>query len=193
VAAAVANIGIAVFTVLGPIIAEEELGGAASWGIVLTGGAVGGLLGGAAAYRLKPSRPLVACFVAWSLGTLPSLALMPPLPALAIAVANGAFVLGIAYGNAVWETVLQREIAPERLSRVSAFDWLVSRIFMPLGQALAGPVAAGVGTEVTLAGAAVLIALSCAAGIAVPSVRGMRATGPPSMREPAPSASAGGG
>jgi hypothetical protein len=45
-AAALVNLGIGVMAVLGPIIAADELGGAAAWGVILTGGAIGGLLGG---------------------------------------------------------------------------------------------------------------------------------------------------
>lgn len=136
--------------------------------------------------RPPQRRFLVASFLAWSLACLPPLALLPPLPALAIAVANGLFILGIAYGNAVYEAVLQREIPPERLSRVSSFDWMVSLLFMPLGQALAGPLADAVGLDVVLIGAATLIVLSCAAGIATPSVRSLAgATAPVRARAPA--------
>jgi MFS family permease len=174
-AAAAANVGIAFFTVLGPVIAEDDLGGAAGWGLVLTGGAVGGVAGSALALKLRPERPLVWCFAAWALGVLPALALVPPLPVLAVAVAFGAFLLGIQYGNAVWESVLQREVPVERLSRVGAIDWMISLVFMPLGQALAGPLADAVGTEATLVGAALLIAASCAAGLVAPSVVAMRA------------------
>jgi hypothetical protein len=69
------------------------------------------------------------------------LALVPPLPTLAIATTNVAFSFGIVYGNTIWETLQQREIPAERLSRVNSFDWMVSLIFMPVGQALAGPLA----------------------------------------------------
>jgi predicted MFS family arabinose efflux permease len=173
-ATAAANVGIAAFTVLGPVIAEEEMGGAASWGLIVTGGAIGGVVGGILALRLRPARPLVWCFAAWSLGIVPALALVPPLPVLAVAAAFGAFLLGIQFGNAVWEAVLQREIPADRLSRVGAIDWMIALVFMPLGQVLAGPISEAVGTEATLLGAAVLIAVSCAVGLAAPSVIAMR-------------------
>jgi predicted MFS family arabinose efflux permease len=173
-AAGVTNIGLAVFFVLGPIVAERELGGAAAWGAVLTAGATGGVAGGALALRFRPDRPLLACFVFWSLGVLPVAALIPPLPLLLVAGANACFALGIVYANAVWESVLQREIPPERLSRVSSFDWMVSLSFMPVGQILAGPIAGAVGTDATLAGAGVLILFATIVGFAAPSVRSRR-------------------
>jgi MFS family permease len=171
IGAAFANAGIGVMTVLGPSIAQDDLGGAAAWGLILTGGAIGGLLGGVLALRLRPDRPVPAALVAWTFGSLPLLALVPPLPALAIATANGVFSLGIVYGNALWETLQQREIPPERLSRVNAFDWMVSLIFMPVGQALAGPLAARVGEDAVLVGAALLIAVPCLAALPLRGVR----------------------
>ena len=117
--AAVVNAGIGILAVLGPIVAAEELGGAAAWGVILTGGAIGGLLGGVLALRLTPSRPVPLAIVAWSLGSLPLLALVP-LPAFVIARPEARlFAVGIVYGNTIWETLQQREIPPERLSRVT--------------------------------------------------------------------------
>jgi MFS family permease len=172
--ASVTNIGIGVFFVLGPLISDRELGGAASWGVILTGGAIGGLVGSAVALRFQPTRPIVGSILGWTLSALPPLALLPPLPALAVAVSCGLFLFGIAFGNTLWETVLQREVPADRLSRVSSFDWMVSLIFMPLGQGLAGPLAAAIGTNAVLVGAAVLVVGSCAVGIATPSVRALR-------------------
>ena len=42
---------------------------------------------------------------------------------------------------------------------MNSFDWMVSLIFMPAGQALAGPLAEVVGEETVLVGAALLIAV----------------------------------
>lgn len=169
--AALANVGIGIMVVLGPTIADEELGGAAAWGLILTGGAIGGLVGGVLALRLRPDRPVPVALVVWTFGALPLLALVPPLPALAIAAANGVFAFGIVYGNTLWETLQQREIPPERLSRVNAFDWMVSLIFMPVGQALAGPLAEAVGVEAVLVGGALLVAVPCLAVLPLDGVR----------------------
>jgi hypothetical protein len=109
--------------------------------------------------------------IAWSLGALPLLALVPPLPALVIALGSALFAAGIVFGNAIWETLQQREIPQERLSRVNSFDWMVSLIFMPVGQALAGPLAEVVGEERVLVGAALLIAVPCLAVLPLQGVR----------------------
>jgi hypothetical protein len=181
---AVTVLGIAIFLVLGPVISERDLNGATSWGIILAAGAIGGILGGAVALRLQPNRPLVGAFAGWSFSALPALALVPPLPTAAIAVAYGVFQAGIAFGNNQFDTVLQREIPGDLLSRVDSFAWLVALGLSPVGQALAGPASDGLGTETVLVAAALLVVLSCAAGIATPSVRAI------TRRTPAPESDA---
>ena len=62
--------------VLGPAVAQEHLGGAGAWAAILTAGGIGAIVGGFAALRLRPARPLVACIL-WSLTILPE---SPPWP-----------------------------------------------------------------------------------------------------------------
>ena len=64
--------------------------------------------------------------------------------------------------NVLWETTLQRLVAPELLSRVVAYDWLFALAFTPLGFALAGVLAGSVlGVTSTLwLGAAIALALA---------------------------------
>lgn len=168
---AVTILGIATFLVLGPVISKRDLDGATSWGIILAAGAVGGILGGAVALRLRPNRPLVGAFAAWSLSALPALALVPPLSTAVIAVAYGVFQAGIAFGNNQFDTVLQGEIPSNVLSRVDSFVWLVALGLSPVGQALAGPLSTSFGTGAVLVTAAGLVVVSCGLGIAAPSVR----------------------
>lgn len=156
---ALGNVGIGLYFVLGPLVAREDLGGAQAWGLILTAGAVGGVLGGLVAYRIRPSRPAVAAFATWSLGALPALALVPPLAVALIMVANGVFSISIVVGNTLWETAMQQEVSPDRLARVGSIDWLLSLCLMPLGQAIAGALAAGIGLRATLLLAAALMSV----------------------------------
>jgi MFS family permease len=177
---AIAILGMGIFLVLGPVLSKRDLNGATSWGLILSAGAIGAIVGGIVALRLRPRRPLVGAFSAWSLSALPALAFVPPLPTLAIAIAYGIYQGGIAFGNNMFETVMQREVPRELLSRVDSFTWLVALGLLPLGQALAGPLSDAVGTNAVLIGAATLVVVSCAAGIAAPSVRAItRATPAP--------------
>jgi MFS family permease len=172
-ATAFLNLGIAPFLVLGPAIAATQLGGPQVWGFIGAVGGAGALLGGTTALRLRPRRPLVACFWLWLVGGWLPLALLPPLPAVLIAVASLAFGFGSTCGNALWETAMQREVAPEMRSRVYSFDMLVSVAFLPVGQALVGPIAGAIGTRATLAVATALTTVPSAVALLVPSVRGL--------------------
>ena len=80
---------------------------------------------------------------------------------------------------AIWETTLQRVIAPEKLSRVSAYNWMGAMAFLPLGYAIAGPVAMAIGVNTSLWIAAAWILVSTVAVLRVPSVRDVRRDEPP--------------
>ena len=99
--------------------------------------------GGGVALRWRPTRPLLVCACS-------NIVLAPPLVLLAVtapaaAVAAGALVAGVAIGifGTLWETTMQTQIPPDRLSRVSSYDWMGSVVFLPAGFALVGPVSDG--------------------------------------------------
>jgi MFS family permease len=175
------NVSIAVFFVLGPVVFAEELGGAADWGLAMTVGAAGGLLGSAIALRYRPRYPLRPSFLVILPVSLSLLALAPPLPAVAVGVAAGLMFGGIQLGNALWDTMLQQHVPRDVVSRVSSYDWLVSLVFMPLGYTLAGPLADAIGRDRTLLAAAALSALANVGVLALPSVRNL-----PRLDEPPP-------
>src|SRR6185437_1814080 len=77
---ALGNVGIGMYFVLGPLVSRQHLGGAQAWGLILTGGAVGGVLGGLLGYRVRPGRPVAAAFAIWPVGSVAALALVPTLP-----------------------------------------------------------------------------------------------------------------
>jgi MFS family permease len=155
---ALANITIAIYFVLGPLVAERELSGARDWGLTLTGGAAGGLLGGLLAMRYKPARPLLVGNLVLLLEPAALLALIPPLPTLGLALGAALAFASVAFFNAMWETVLQEHIPRRALSRVSSLDAMVSFVFMPVGYTIAGPLAEAVGVDAALAAAAALSA-----------------------------------
>jgi hypothetical protein len=172
---ALGNVGIGMYLVLGPLVAREHLGGAAAWGVILTAGAIGGVVGGLFAYRFRPQRPVAMAFGVWSLGIAPVLALVPPLPVVAIMGANALFSAAVILGNTLWETSMQREVRPDRLARVGSIDWMLSLCLMPAGQALAGPLTGPLGVRGTLLLAAALMCLPNLAVVAfVREVREVR-------------------
>lgn len=161
----------AAFIILGPVIAERQLGGAAAWGLILTGGAIGGVIGGLLALRIRPRRPLRVGFAIMSLVALEPLSLVGPAPVLLIAC---AFLLGFGAGELVntwWYTLLQEHVPEHARSRVSSYDWLVSFIFQPLGFLAVGPLSEAVGPTATLVGAACLLLVSYGTLGLLPSIR----------------------
>ena len=172
------------WAVLGPVVAKEQLGGAGAWATVLSAWGVGAIVGGLAALRYRPKRPLLASvIVAWPL-LLPLLGLALYVPVWLLAAAAFASGAGIAMHLALWFTVFQREVPAHAQSRVSSYDALGSFVLIPLGMATVGPVSNVIGVQATL-WAAFTIALVCQATIAlVPSVRAIRA---PDADAPAPS------
>jgi MFS family permease len=59
----------------------------------------------------------------------------------------------------------------ESLSRVTSYDWLASVAFLPLGYALAGPLADAIGIRELLVAAAVFQVVGASTLASLPSVR----------------------
>jgi hypothetical protein len=156
------------------VVARDHLGGAAAWGLILTGGGVGGLIGGVLALRFRPKRPLLVGFAISGAMSLPALALIGPLPVLLIAASSMLSLTAIQLSNTWWFTMLQQHVPEHARSRVSSYDWLVSLVFAPLGFLLAGPLADHIGLTPTLLGAAALGLLGNYGVLLVRSVREVR-------------------
>jgi hypothetical protein len=163
------------FFVLGPYVAKQSLGGAAAWTVVVTGEAIGSLAGGLAGLRLRPDRSWLVVGPLLALSSLQSGLLAVRAPAAVIGAA--AVLVGFAFslGSLIWETSVQERIAPEKLSRVSAYAWVGAMAFLPAGYAIAGPVARMIGTSTTLWIGAAWIVVTTAAVLCVPDVRNFRA------------------
>jgi hypothetical protein len=156
--------------VLGPVVVDEELGGARDWGIISTGGALGGILGGILALRFSPRHPLRWGFALAAVSGLQLFALVPPIPTFGLALVATAVVVSFSFSNALWATVLQERIPEHALSRVAAYDMLVSFVFMPVGYTIAAPLADAFGIDTVLIAFGVLALVSHLAPLLVPSL-----------------------
>jgi MFS family permease len=188
----ISNVSLGAFQILGPLIAQQKLGGAAAWGVVGAGAAIGGIVGGAVALRWKPDRPLVPGFLLMVLAQIELLLLIPPFPV--VVVAGGAFitVAAIVISNTLWETMIQQHIPREAISRVSGYDWMFSLVFQPIAFATIGPVSQVAGITQTLL---VVMAMGVAvnAGVLlVPSVRNLRRIDQANAEQPADAAAGAG-
>ena len=158
--------------VLGALLFAHRHAGAPHWGGLLSTMGAGAAIGGMVALRLRPGRPIRAVLLWLLLYPLGPFSLAAALPYWTQLL---CFFLGgveMANVNVLWESTLQRAVPPERLSRVSAYDQLGSFCLLPLGYALAGPLAllAGVSGALWLGG--ILILLLTLLLLAMPGVHG---------------------
>ncbi len=177
---------IGAFLVLGPFVAEKELGGAAAWGFILAAEAVGMILAGIVALRYRPERPLLVATLA-VLTMAPLLALLG-MAAPLIVILPAALLAGVGlelYG-VFWDTTLQQHIPDEKLSRVSSYDVLGSFALIPVGVAVMGPISGAIGVANTLIGAALVVVVATGAVICVRDVRNLRRLDPPVVPRPEP-------
>ncbi|MGI9113080.1 MAG: MFS transporter [Gaiellaceae bacterium] len=144
------------WSVLGPVVAEEELGGPKAWGAILTAQAAGLVVGGLLGLRYRPRRMLVVATLAILVMPAPLIALGFPLGLAWIAALAFFAGLGIEIFSLLWNTTVQQEVPPAKLSRVYSYDALGSLALVPLGLALAGPIADQIGVRATLWGAAAI-------------------------------------
>jgi MFS family permease len=173
--------------VLGPVVADRELGGAGAWGAIAAAIGLGALAGSVVAVRVKPARPIFTVCVLLAGPALTAIALALALPTPVIVVLGFAAGATEGFFEVVWLTALQERIPAAALSRVSSYDTLGSFVFMPVGFALAGPVADAAGLSTTLfgmAGCAVATALVLATMPAVRAVRRSAPTTPQPATEP---------
>ena len=164
------NVFFMFWQVLGPAVANESLGGAGAWAVILTAGGLGAIVGGVAALRHRPAKPLVACIL-WPLAILPQFAALAtgaPTWVIAAAALTGGF--GIAIHVTLWFTVFQREVPEHAQSRVASYDAFGSFVLSPLGAAIAGPLAAALGISSALWFAAAAILVSNLTMLLIPAV-----------------------
>jgi MFS family permease len=159
------------FFVLGPYVAKHSMDGARSWAFVVTGEGVGALLGGIAGLRWRARQPMVTTGLLLMISGAQNLILAfhPTTLLLSLAALGSGFAF--ALGSVVWDTTLQRKIAPEKLARVASYGWMGAMVFLPAGYALAGPIAMAIGLKTYLTIAAAWIVVSTLFVIRLRAVR----------------------
>jgi MFS family permease len=159
------------FFVLGPYVAKHSLDGARSWAFVVTGEGVGALLGGLAGLRWRVRQPMVTTGLLLMVTAAQNLILaFHPTTLLLTITATGAG-FAFALGSVVWDTTLQKRVAPEKLARVASYGWMGAMVFLPAGYALAGPLAMAIGLKTYLVIAAAWIVASTLFVIRLRAVR----------------------
>jgi hypothetical protein len=166
------------FSVLGPVVAKEHLGGPAAWGAITAADALGLIAGGIVSLRVTPRRPML--FVVLTGGAVAisplSLAMVLPLPAICVA----SFGLGVFVEMMMvqWTVAMARNIPSDRLARVSSYDVLGTVMAMPAGALIAGPLGAAIGISSAQYAAAAVIIVASALALIPHDVRTMRGGDP---------------
>jgi MFS family permease len=174
IAAGVYHVANGVILVLVQVVAVRDLGGATAVGFISAAEGIGGVVGGLVAIRFRPRRLLLAGFSALVL--MPVWAAAYVWPGALTGVMAGAVVgfAGLTFFGVCWETALQEHVPHHLLARVSSWDILTSFVGMPLGNALAGPLADHIGLHPVLLGCAVVLLVAGAAPLAWRSTRRLR-------------------
>ena len=178
------------FSVLGPVVAREHLGGPAAWGAITAADAFGLIAGGLAALRFTPRRPML--FVVLTGGAIAisplSLAMVLPLPAICLA----SFGLGVFVEMMMvqWTVTMARNIPSDKLARVSSYDVLGSVMAMPAGALIAGPLGAAIGAARAQYAAAAVIVVASALALIPRDIRTIRSDDAPLRPAPGDTAAA---
>lgn len=150
--------------VLGPLVAEERYGDIAIFGLVFAAFGAGTVGGSLAALRWRPRHPMrqaMTLILLWP-AAIALFGAGAPLAAVVPAmVVAGA---GVALFDVWWLTALAERIPPDKLSRVTSYDWTVSLGLVPLGYVLAGPAADAFGATQVLLGGALVAFVALALG-----------------------------
>jgi predicted MFS family arabinose efflux permease len=184
--------------VLGPALAAQQLDGASSWAAIVTAFGIGGVLGNVVALRLPLRRPVFTAALALVGASTQAAIIGSGLGTVGIAGLELLAGICVALFFTLWDLSIQEQIPAHAVSRVSAYDFSVSMGLMPLGMAMAGPIADALGLQATLLGMSAVGLAGALAWLAQPSVRRLRRPTsvapdePVRVSTPAPAVGAGG-
>jgi MFS family permease len=168
--------------VLGPALAAKQLDGASSWAAIVAAFGIGGVLGNVLALRLPLRRPVFTAALALVGASTQAAIIGCGLGTVGIAALELLAGICVALFFTLWDLSIQEQIPAHAVSRVSAYDFSVSMGLMPLGMAMAGPIADALGLQATLLGMSAVGLAGALAWLAQPSVRRQRR--PPSAAPP---------
>ncbi|MDI6097991.1 MFS transporter [Actinoplanes sp. NEAU-A12] len=168
-----------VILVLVPLIAIERLGGAHAIGWIAAAEGLGGVIGSAIGMRFRPRRLLFAGLLALPLMSVWAFAYVWPGTLAAIMIGAVIGYAGLLFYDVAWDTSLQENVPHRVLGRVSSWDYLTSFLAMPVGNAMAWPLADRFGIDRVLTACACVLLAAGVAMLLVPGCRRLVRTGEP--------------
>ncbi|MFD6229348.1 MFS transporter [Streptomyces sp. NPDC060232] len=178
---AVIALGYSATSVALPLISRDRY--ATEWVLAaaMTAYTVGALGGALVTARFRPRSQGWAAFAGLAAYGFAPLSLMLPVPPAVVIGAYAVAGIGIELFNVPWFTATQREVAPDKLARVSSLDFLVSYGLAPVGLALIAPAIHTFGATPVLGACAAACFLVPAAAALAPTARHF---GPPPKPTP---------
>jgi MFS family permease len=157
-----------------PVVSRDRYGTEAVLAAGLTAYTVGGLVGAVVVGRWRPRREGWTALAALACYGIAPLALLFPVPAFVVIAAYVLAGIAIELFNVPWFTATQREVAEDKLARVSSVDFLLSYGLAPVGLAVIAPAIATFGTAAVLGVCAAACVLVPVAAMLVPTTRDFR-------------------
>ncbi|MEU2240920.1 MFS transporter [Streptomyces sp. NPDC018338] len=168
---AVIALGYSATSVALPLISRDRYDTQWVLAAAMTAYTVGALAGALVIARWRPRSQGWAAFAGLAAYGVAPLSLMLPVHPLVVVAAYAVAGIGIELFNVPWFTATQREVAPDKLARVSSLDFLVSYGLAPLGLALMAPAIDTFGVTTVLGACAAACFLVPAAAALTPTAR----------------------
>ncbi|MEV7556075.1 MFS transporter [Streptomyces sp. NPDC089795] len=165
-----------------PLISRDRYGTGWVMAAAMTAYTVGALAGALVTARRRPRSQGWSAFAGLALYGFAPLSLMLPVHPAVVIAAYVVAGIGIELFNVPWFTAVQREVAPDKLARVSSLDFLLSYGLAPVGLALIAPAIGAFGVTPVLAACAAVCFLVPAAAALAPTARHFGRTPEPRAR-----------
>ncbi len=164
------------FSVLGPVVARQHLGGPAAWGAITAADAFGLIAGGLASLRFTPRRPMLFVVLIGGAVAISPLSLAMVLPLAAVCAASFGLGVLVEMMMVQWTVTMARNIPSDKLARVSSYDVLGTVMAMPAGALIAGPLGTAIGISQAQYAAAAVIILASALALIPRDIRTIRSS-----------------
>ncbi|MCT4352435.1 MFS transporter [Streptomyces sp. Je 1-79] len=175
---AVIALGYSATSVALPLISRDRYDTEWVLAAAMTAYTVGALGGALVIARLRPRSQGWAAFAGLAAYGFAPLSLVLPVHPVVVVAAYAVAGVGIELFNVPWFTATQREVAPDKLARVSSLDFLVSYGLAPVGLALIAPAIDLFGVTAVLTVCAAACFLVPAAAALTPTARHFGRTDP---------------
>jgi len=167
------------FSVLGPVVAREHLGGPAAWGAITAADAFGLIAGGLVSLRFTPRRPMLFVVLTGAAVAISPLSLAMVLPLAAVCAASFGLGVFVEMMMVQWTVTMARKIPSDMLARVSSYDALGSVMAMPAGALIAGPLGTAIGISRAQYAATAAIIVASALALIPRDIRTIRSDDAP--------------